>query len=127
MNDDEIKRKLHEYTSGKSTETTDNSDNRISNFEQNDTTVKNVCFVLLDKKHIFLSYNYLVAGEFFPEESKIILHFTTHVIRLQGQNLEKLYFDLMQHSPKQIEATNDRYRAISQRDSSIVTTIELAK
>lgn len=125
MNDDEIKRKLHEYTSGKSTETTDSNDNGISNLEQNDTAIKNVCFVLLDKKHIFLSYNYLIAGEFFPEESKIILHFTTHVISLQGQNLEKLYFDFMHHLPNLIKATDERYSGILHGNSPTVTMIEL--
>ncbi len=123
MNDDEIKRKLHEYTSTKSTETTDSSNNGILNFEQNDTAVKNVCFVLLDGKHIFLNYNYLIAGEFFPEDNKIVLRFTTNEVTLQGQNLEKLYFDLMQHLPKLIEASDDRYSGISKDNSSIITEI----
>lgn len=125
MNDDEIKRKLHEYTSTKSIEITESSNNGISNFEQNDTAVKNVCFVLLDGKHIFLSYNYLVAGEFFPEDNKIVLRFTTNEVTLQGQNLEKLYFDLMQHLPRIIGVSNERYRSLLEFGISYVVSLEI--
>ncbi|MBL7867385.1 MAG: hypothetical protein JNM71_05150 [Flavobacterium lindanitolerans] len=123
MNDDEIKRKLHEYTSGSSAKQNDAEDNGIVKFDKDYTGVKNVCFVMLDGKHIFLNYSYLVAGEFFPEESKITLHFTTHVIILHGRNLENLYHDLMQHLPKVIIATDERYSGISQGNNPMVIKI----
>lgn len=122
----EHKSRLTDYLSSDPTKKTEaNSSNGISYFDKDDTGVKNVCFVLLDGKHIFLNYNYLVAGEFFPEENKIVLHFTTHVITLTGQKLEKLYQDFMQHLPKIIIATNDRYSGISNGNSPIVTGIEV--
>ncbi|WP_286913357.1 hypothetical protein [Flavobacterium sp. UBA4197] len=121
MNHEEIKKKLHQYT-GKQNNADDSS---IAKFETDYNGVRNVCFVLLDGKHIFLSYSYLVAGEFFPEENKIVLHFTTHVISLQGQNLENLYQDLMLHLPKVIIAINDRYRDILKNDSSIISEIKI--
>lgn len=121
MNHEEIKKKLHQYTGKQS----DTDDNGIAKFDKDYNGVRNVCFVLLDGKHIFVNYSYLVAGEFFPEESKIVLHFTTHAISLQGQNLETLFFDLMQHSPKLIEVNNDRYSSISQVAKSLVTNISV--
>jgi len=121
MNHDEIKKKLHQYT-GKQN---DADDNGIAKFEKDYTGVRNVCFVLLDGKHIFVNYSYLVAGEFLPEENKITLHFTTHVISLQGRSLETLYQDFMQHMPKMIIATNDRYSSLAQKDSPIVTGITI--
>lgn len=124
MNHEEIKKKLHQYT-GNSAKQNDAEDDGIAKFDKDYTGVKNVCFVLLDGKHIFLNYSYLVAGEFFPEESKITLHFTTHVITLQGRNLENLYHDLMQHLPKIIIATDGRYNGISKRINPLVTGVEI--
>lgn len=121
MNHEEIKKKLHQYTGKQS----DADNNGIAKFDKDYTGVKNVCFVLLDGKHIFLNYNYLVAGEYFPEDNKIVLQFTTHAITLQGHSLETLYQDLMQHMPKIIIATNDRYSGILQGNSPIVTIITI--
>jgi hypothetical protein len=123
MNDDEIKKKLRQYTGN--AKQNDTEDNEFEKFDKDHTGVKNICFVLLDGKYIFLNYSYLVAGEFFPEESKITLHFTTHIITMQGRNLEYLYQDLMQHLPKIIIATDERYSGISQGNSPVVTGIDV--
>ncbi|THF52827.1 hypothetical protein E6C50_01040 [Flavobacterium supellecticarium] len=120
MNHEEIKKKLHQYTGKQS----DTGDNGIAKFDKDYNGVRNVCFVMLDGKHIFLNYSYLVAGEYFLEENKITLHFTTHIITLTGKNLENLYQDLMMHMAKIIIVTNDRYSGIAtQGDSPIVTGI----
>lgn len=126
-NNDDIRNRLNAYRSGDPTKKTDadKQDGDISYFEPNENGVRNVCFVLLDGKHIFLNYNYLVSGEFFPEENRIALHFTTHGVTLKGYNLEKLYQDLVLHSPKMIVATNDRYSGIVNESISIVTAIEI--
>ncbi len=125
MNDDEIKRKLHEYTSGNSAKQNDAEDNGIVKFDKDHTGVKNICFVLLDGKRIFLNYSYLVAGEFFSEENKIVLHFTTHEVTLKGHNIEKLYFDFLEHTTKLIEANNDRYKAILPTATPLITHISV--
>lgn len=101
------------------------NNNGITNFEENYSGVKNVCFVLLDGKQIFLNYNYLVSGEFFPEENKITLYFTTHIVSLQGCHLEKLYFDLIQHLPKIIIVINDRYNALLESGSVFEIVLEI--
>lgn len=126
-NNDDIRNRLNAYRSGDPTKTTDanKQDGEIFYFEPTENGVRNVCFVLLDGKHIFLNYNYLVAGEFFPEDNKIVLHFTTHGVTLKGHNLEKLYQDLIQHSPKFITAINDRYSGISSNNIPLVTLIEV--
>ncbi|MBU7569085.1 MAG: hypothetical protein KAF41_00385 [Flavobacterium sp.] len=120
----EHKNRLTDYLSNDPTKTSEPaSTNGITNFEENYSGVKNVCFVLLDGKHIFLNYNYLVAGEFFPEENKIMLHFTSHKVTIQGYNLEKLYHDLMQHTLKMIVAINERYREGLKENFSVVVEI----
>lgn len=121
MNHEEIKKKLHQYTGKQS----DTDDNGIAKFDKDYSGVRNVCFVLLDGKHIFVNYSYLVAGEFLPEENKITLHFTTHVITVSGRNLEYLYQDLILHLPKIIIATDERYSGISNGNSPIVTGITI--
>lgn len=120
----EYKSRLTDYLSSDPTKKTEaDNNNGISYFDKDDTGVKNVCFVLLDGKHIFLNYNYLVAGEFFPEDNKIVLHFTTHMVILIGHNLEKLYQDIMQHLPKTIKAMNDRYRNLLSENRPIIIEI----
>ncbi|MCY1234133.1 hypothetical protein D3C87_297780 [compost metagenome] len=121
---DEHKSRLNDYLSG---DPTKKADNGISNFEENHLGVKNLCFVQLDDSCIFLNYNYLVAGEFFSAENKIILHFTTHVITLKGHNLENLYQHIMDHLPKTIKALNDRYISLAQASFPIVTGIEISQ
>lgn len=127
-NNDDIRNRLNAYRSGDPTKKTDanKQDGDISYFEPNENGVRNVCFVLLDGRHIFLNYNYLVAGEFFPEENRIALHFTTHGVTIKGYNLEKLYFDLIQHLPKMIIVTNDRYSGLSDDSGAVVTNIIIA-
>lgn len=124
----EYKSRLTDYLSSDPTKKTEaDNNNGISHFEENYSGAKNLCFVQLDDKCIFLNYNYLVAGEFFPEDNKIVLHFTTHVIALNGQNLESLYQDICQHLPKTIKALNDRYASIARTNYPIVTGIDISQ
>lgn len=71
--------------------------------------VRNLCFVQLDGRRLFLNYAYLVSGEYIPQESSIILEYTTHKITLKGHNLERLYYQIIDHLPKQIVCEDDRY------------------
>lgn len=99
-------------------------DKSITYFDASYTGVRNVCFVLLDGKQRFLNYNYLVSGEYLPEENKITLQFTTSTITLQGYNLEKLFQGFMQHSPKTVAVTDERYNGISQNNYFVVTGMD---
>lgn len=122
----DYKSRLTDYLSSDPTKKPESDNNNgISYFEKDDTGVKNVCFVFLDGKHIFLNYNYLVAGEFFPEDNKITLHFTTHVVTLDGHNLEKLYKELLEHLPKIITTSIDRYCHLAQKSSPVVINITI--
>lgn len=88
--------------------------------------VRNVCFVMLDGKMIFLNYAYLVAGEHNPENSTITLSFTSHVVILKGYNLEILYADLMFQLCKQVICMDERYDAVEEKDQGSVTEITIA-
>jgi len=124
----DYKSRLDDYLSGDPTKKNEpKQDENITYFDADYTGVRNVCFVQLDGKQIFLNYNYLVSGEYLPEENKITLQFTTDTITLQGYNLEKLYQDFMKHMPQNITITDERYSGISECNSSIVIKIEFAK
>lgn len=87
--------------------------------------IRNVCFTHLDGSRIFLNYNYLVSGEYNPEQSQIILGFTTHQIILKGVNLEKLFDDLMFHSVKNIGTRDHRYNHLAGDNATVVNSIEV--
>lgn len=112
----EFNKRYNEYFSNDPTKkaTQENqSDNNIVNYEQGETGQRNICFILQDGKQIFLSYNYLIAAEYSPEDNLITLTFTTHKVELKGYNLQKLFEDLRQHFPKTIKEGNDRYKSIT--------------
>ncbi len=123
---DNHKSRLHDYLSGDPTKKNEpKEDENITYFDTNYTGIRNVCFVLLDSKQIFMNYNYLVSGEYLPEENKITLQFTTSTITLQGYNLEKLFQDFMQHLPKVIVVMDERYRNILENNVFIITNVLL--
>ena len=77
--------------------------------------VRNVCFVQTDGKMLFLNYGYLVSGEYLPNESAIVLNFTSHTISLKGTKLETLYQDFFSHVPRFITCTDERYNEVEER------------
>jgi len=84
-----------------------------------ESNVRNVCFVQADGKMLFLNYGYLVSGEYLPDESAIILHFTSHRITLKGIKLETLYNEFFSHIPRYMSATEERYGELEKSAYSI--------
>lgn len=87
--------------------------------------VRNLCFVQLDGKRTFLNYAYLIAGNHVSEENIIVLTYSTHIITLKGQNLEKLFDNLRFHLPKEIVAIENRYSKTKNESEIIVNEIEI--
>jgi len=71
----------------------------------------NLCLVWPDGKRFFLSYSYLIAGEFNPEgeTNQIQLYFTTYRVSLKGYGLETLFLALLEQLPHQLMAIEPRY------------------
>lgn len=86
---------------------------------------RNVCFVMLDGKQIFLSYAYLISGEFDPEQNVITLTFSTQKVTLTGNKLEGLFEQLMLQMPRKISCVDKRYKEVKEESQSIVTEITL--
>ena len=89
--------------------------------------VRNICFVLPDGNRMFLNYAYLVSGEYLPEQSRIVLSWTTHVVSLAGIHLEPLFYELMQYIPRQIICQDERYNAAAEKNKSIVNEMTIQK
>ncbi len=87
---------------------------------------RNLCFVQLDGKRMFLNYAYLISGEYVPEENTITLAYTTHTVMLKGHRLESLYESLMEHQVQRISCTDKRYLATKEDGESVVTEIEIS-
>lgn len=92
-----------------------------------ESNVRNVCFILPDKKQIALSYSYLVSQEYLPEENAITLFFTSHTIILTGIHLQGLFDEFLQQMPKYIMSADERYNAIEENEKPIVNKISVSK
>lgn len=99
-----------------------NSDLAENTFRK-ESNVRNVCFITPDKKHLFLNYGYLVSCELDSDNSKMTLTFTSHVVALQGTNLDVLFFEFMEHLPRIIECELDRYNVVVDEKQSVVNNI----
>jgi len=86
---------------------------------------RNLCFVQLSGRRIFLNYGYLISGEYEPSDNMITLAFTSHTIVLSGQYLEPLFYNIMQYMLKQIIETDSRYNPLSGKAVSVVNQIRI--
>lgn len=90
-------------------------------------TVRNLCFVLEGGRRLFLNYAYLISGDYTPDESAIVLSYTTHTVTLKGHNLDALYDALMLQLPKTIAALGKRYEATEESTATVITEIVIQK
>ncbi len=96
-------------------------------FYNEESHARNICFVWPDGRRKFLSYSYLVSGEYSPDESIITLAFTTDVFVLIGVNLEPLFYEIMNHLAKQVICTDVRYNLIGEDQRFVVNDIQVKK
>jgi hypothetical protein len=88
---------------------------------------RNLCIVWEDGKRMFLNYAYLISGELLPDDSTLILTFTTHTVQLKGNRLETLFEEFTGHLIKQIACTDERYNATLDNDEIIINEINVSK
>lgn len=96
-------------------------------FYNEESHTRNICFIWPDGKRKFLSYGYLVSGEYSPDESNITLAFTTEILVLKGVNLESLFYEVMNHMAKQVVCTDARYNLIGEDQKFVVNEILIVK
>jgi len=68
-----------------------------------------------------------VSGEYLPEDSTIILYFTSHTITLKGTKLDTLFVQLIEQKPKTINAEYERFEEISDQQYYFVNSIEIER
>lgn len=81
--------------------------------------VRNVCFILPDGRHVFLNYAYLVSGEYNPDESMILLAFTTHTVLLKGVHLGELFEQFMAQLNRIVACVDERYNQLQANSPTI--------
>ncbi|HRE62290.1 MAG TPA: hypothetical protein PKU77_00790 [Ferruginibacter sp.] len=94
---------------------------------QSGSNVRNVCFVQIDGKMLFLNYGYLVSCEYLPDDSIVVLNFTSHIITLKGSKLESLYQEFFNHIPKVVNCTEDRYTELIEDNSSLIIEMKVER
>jgi len=82
-----------------------------------------------DGKYAFLSYAYLIAGEFDPsgDQNVITLDFSAHRVLLYGYSLEALFVALLDQLPRWVVAIDSRYVLEEDTHESLVTRIVVEK
>lgn len=94
---------------------------------QTPSHARNLCLVWLNGKRMFFNYAYLVSGEYSAngEKNIILLHFSSYTIQLLGYGLESVFMSILEHSPKVITMTDERY--VVDGIESVVTDIFVEK
>ena len=87
--------------------------------------VRNLCLVWPDGNRKFYNYAYLISGEFLAGENVIRLIFSSETVILEGSYLLQLFAELLEHVPKEINCTEDRYAALAEADTPFITKISL--
>lgn len=94
--------------------------------EQN-SYVRNLCFVWPNGRKKFFSYSYLITGEYDPEKSTITLTFTSDTVIMKGLRLDALFSELLSLSPKKIVCADERYNSLVEDDWYLVNEIEIIR
>lgn len=89
----------------------------------------NLCLGWPDGKRFFLSYAYLIAGEFEPEgeHNRIQLHFTAYRVSLKGYGLEGLFLALLEQWPDELIAIEPRYAVSGEAPEGTIIEIVVEK
>ncbi len=87
--------------------------------------VRNLTLIFDSGKNVTLYYQYLMMGEFNPEQSEIILRFTTCSVLLKGVNLQILYSAIMYHDVRTVTQISSRHLELYNEKNPVVTEIEI--
>lgn len=90
---------------------------------------RSLCLVWPDNTRMFFNYAYLVSGTFVSGEDKNIiqLQFSGHAIQLTGFALEPLFMMLLEHTPRIIIATEERYIIDAPTNEAVVIDMSVEK
>jgi hypothetical protein len=83
---------------------------------------RNLCLLWPDGRRMFLSYAYLVSGEFTVDgdTNTITLQFSLHTVTLRGYVLEVLFMALLDHLPRLLSVSDPRYADSNGQDPTIL-------
>ncbi|PSR55784.1 hypothetical protein AHMF7605_20920 [Adhaeribacter arboris] len=90
---------------------------------------RSLCLVWPDGRRVFLSYSYLVSGEFKLDGDKnvITLTFSSYKVILKGFGLQPLFMALLDHLPRMIVAIDSRYALSDNMKDVLVTDMVVQK
>lgn len=99
-----------------------------ASFYQSAGYARSLCLILENGNRAFLSYAYLISGEFDIEDeiNLIRLHFSSAVVVLKGYSLEELFMQLMDQMPRIIQVIDQRYATLAEQ-VTIVTEIVITR
>lgn len=92
---------------------------------EEDSTVRNLCFVWPEGRTAFFNYAYLVSVDLTCDGqiNMMRLVFSSYIVTLKGYSLQTLFASLLTHSPKTITATQPRYITDANRHEMLIIEI----
>jgi hypothetical protein len=88
---------------------------------------RNICFVKINGDRLTLNYRDLLSREYKIEPQKITLKFTTLIVILKGQNIEKIYEYILEERMKLIKETEERYLQLNSEQQTFISEIAITK
>lgn len=99
------------------------ADGLHNEYYEQDGYGRNICFVKEDGNRIFLSYSHLISSVYLPDENRIELTFTSHIVSVKGVKLEPFYYQFMSHVVKQLICTDRRYNLLSDDNTYLINEL----
>ncbi|TKT93308.1 hypothetical protein [Dyadobacter frigoris] len=90
---------------------------------------RSLCLVWPDNTRMFFNYAYLISGAFSDTDEKnvITLNFSGHSIQIKGFGLESIFMALLEHVPRIIVATDERYVTDDTNQEAVITEMFVEK
>lgn len=95
------------------------------NYYSGASHARSLCLVWPEGRRMFFNYAYFISADLNVSLDKncINLHFSAHHVSLTGYRLEELFMSMMEHVPRIVYITDERYILVDSPEGSVVTNI----
>jgi hypothetical protein len=89
------------------------------------TPVRSLTLIFNTGRQVTLYYQFLMAGDYNPEQSEVSLRYTTCTVVLKGINMHILFSAIMFHDVRTVTQISSRHVKLYDEKNSVVTEINI--